>query len=514
MPVLLPLLLSLACHSAPVPEGDAARPDIVLVSIDSLRKDHLSAYGYERNTSPFIDSLADAGVRFTGARSPSSWTLPSHTTLFSGQSSVRHQVIEESLSVDPQTPLVTESLARAGYQAGGFVSATFVSRLFGFDRGFARFEDYGLHTEKNNLDASLGAARIVDDALKWWKDQAGSPVFLFLHFYDAHFEYAPPPPHDSLFDRPVLPEDLAYKSYFHHKEHPLSAAELAHQVAQYDEGIHYVDTELRRLKTALDAAGREAIWIITSDHGEEFGERGSWGHAHTLYAEQLDIPLVFSGPGIPQGVRDGPVGLRDVAPTLTDLVGRPGDLDSDGFSLLPAIRGEPLPERSLVAETSRFESNRLALQRGTLRLEWDLGTDGTELFDLSTDPAEVTDISQDNPQAVDQLRQTLIATIDHKAWTATRAGRVRVSRGRLVDGGLADEKTLAAEESFTVWPVDAKVRHTASGTNSEQGPWRNHGPWMPGADDPVRLEPGTETRAVEISDGLKAQLEALGYLQE
>ena len=264
MPVLLPLLLSLACLSAPVPEGDAARPDIVLVSIDSLRKDHLSAYGYERNTSPFIDSLADAGVRFTGARSPSSWTLPSHTTLFSGQSSVRHQVIEESLSVDPQTPLVTESLARAGYQAGGFVSATFVSRLFGFDRGFARFEDYGLHTEKNNLDASLGAARIVDDALKWWKDQAGSPVFLFLHFYDAHFEYAPPPPHDSLFDRPVLPEDLAYKSYFHHKEHPLSAAELAHQVAQYDEGIHYVDTELRRLKTALDAAGREAIWIITS----------------------------------------------------------------------------------------------------------------------------------------------------------------------------------------------------------------------------------------------------------
>ena len=161
------------------------------------------------------------------------------------------------------------------------------------------------------------AEDVIDAALRWLGRQpAGEPGFVFLHFYDVHYAYDPPKPYDTMFDRAPESGDLNYKNYFYFKRHLPSDAQFAHQIAQYDESIRYVDAQLARLDEKLRAAGRSVRWVVTSDHGEEFGERGSWGHAHTLYAEQLHVPLIMSGGALPAGrAVDGWVGTHDIAPT-------------------------------------------------------------------------------------------------------------------------------------------------------------------------------------------------------
>ena len=147
-------------------------------------------------------------------------------------------------------------------------------------------------------------------------------MFLFLHVYDAHYAYDPPEPYASMFDRPPEKGDPKYRNYFHFKKKPLTPEQFEHQLAQYDESIRFVDAQLKRISEAAAAAGRSVRWVVTADHGEEFGERGSWGHAHTLYSEQLHVPLVVSGPGLPEGmVIDEVVGTHDVAPTIAGWVG-------------------------------------------------------------------------------------------------------------------------------------------------------------------------------------------------
>ena len=158
------LFFLFSCRS--IPKGDTSQPDIILVSIDTLRADHVSSYGYERKTTPFIDELASKGMRFSHAWSTSSWTLPAHTSLLSGTRSLHHKVIEESIAISDDLPLISETLQRSGWQTGGVVSASFVSRLYGFDRGFDFFEDFGLDGDANkNLHAEISAEHIIDRAV-------------------------------------------------------------------------------------------------------------------------------------------------------------------------------------------------------------------------------------------------------------------------------------------------------------------------------------------------------------
>ena len=161
------LVALLACSQPQLPVGNKGRPDVVLVSIDTLRADHLSAYGYKRPTSPFIDELASNGVLFENARSASPWTLPAHVTLFTGQQPSTHRVVEDSLSLSEEVPSLPERYRSAGWATGGFVSTLYVSTLFGFQRGFDRFEDFGIHTEKANLKGVVDAEQVIDSALKW-----------------------------------------------------------------------------------------------------------------------------------------------------------------------------------------------------------------------------------------------------------------------------------------------------------------------------------------------------------
>lgn len=497
----LTLLLACTASDPALPPG-GPRPDIVLISVDTLRADHVGVYGYARQTTPVLDRLAQGGARFAHARSPSPWTLPAHTTMLTGLLPHHHQVVEDTLKIGGSLPWLPEALGQAGYATGAFVSTLYVGRRFGFDRGFSMFEDFGVRDEKKNLSGSLHAEQVVDSALSWMAEQKDQSVFLFIHLYDVHYPYTPPSPGDEAFDRPGGPGDPKYKNYAWHKRHPLSEAQLAHQIAQYDEEIRYADHHIGRLLDAFAAANREALVVVTADHGEELGERGSWGHAHTLYPEQLHVPLIVSGAGVPAGtVSDSVVGLHDLAATLAEAAGIPWG--GDGLSLWPALRGESLPERAFLADTSRFKSNRLGLFWRGLRLDWDLVTNALALY---ADPLEKTNVAPEHPDEVARLRAELVRQYG-LSWEAD-AG-IYSTKGAFIDadGRLPNPLHLTAPRRFATVPVDARVFPKAG------EPFRAAGGPLPPPGAPLRYTGGSAASESGLSEADRAALEALGYIQ-
>ena len=494
------LSLLLACTSSPpaLPAGGAV-PDLVLVSIDTLRADHLGAYGYGRPTTPFLDGLAARGTRFAHARAPSPWTLPSHATMLTGGLPQRHGLVEDDQSLGASWTTLAQVLDAAGYRTGAFVTSFFVGRTYDLDRGFERFEDFGITSKKRNLQATVDAEQVVDEALGYLAEAPGRSHFLFLHLYDVHYPYAAPAPWNERFDRRQRSGDLTYKTWFHYLDHPVDDDQLAHQVAQYDEELAYVDDQLRRLSEAFQAVGRPVVLVVTADHGEEFGERGSWGHAHTLFAEQLRVPLIFAGPGVGAGVVQQAVGLQDLAPTLAELAGTV--LAGDGVSLVEALGGAEPAARVFVGDTSRFKTNRLGLWQEGLRVDWNAQD---EVWGLYGDPDEPEDLASARPEDLQRLRSALGAALP-TPWEAA-PGRLRTSGVLVVDGTpRGTELVLETPTPFAVVPVDAKVWHEYA------GPWTLGRQPEDGA--AVRYRGGGTGEAL-LSAEDRARLEALGYIQE
>ncbi len=500
-------LWMLGCtQEAPVSE----QPMVVLVSIDTLRADHLSSYGYERKTSPFLDSLADNGVRFEYARSASPWTLPAHATMLTGQLPATHHIVDDSVSLSTETPILAEELQRNGWGTGGVVSTMYVSKRFGFERGFDFFEDFDLLSEKKNLSGTVEAEDIIDSALSWFvKQPAEKPLFLFLHFYDVHYAYEAPTPYDTAFDRAPKKGDLRYKNYFHFKKKKVDKAQQEHQIAQYDEEILYVDAQLKRLSDVLSAKRSDIKWVVTADHGEEFWERGSWGHAHTLYSEQLHIPLIISGSNIPTSVvSSGWVGNHDVAPTIASW----GDatLKADGIDLSPYFSGKTsVPERPMLAETTRFKTNRLSLFEGGYRLEWDLNTGKSELFHTQEDLKETTDVSSTEPEIAFAFKKRAEELLG-KPWTANADGKLMLSKAiALKEGRHQTSLDVQKGEQFQILPYDAAISFQVD--EETKGPWYLVGGESV-SDGSLILERQAATR-VELDEAAKKKLEQLGYIQ-
>ncbi|MBN1334339.1 MAG: sulfatase [Deltaproteobacteria bacterium] len=507
MEALVALLLA-SCGGDRLPPGNPGTPDVVLVSVDTLRADHVGAWGYARPTTPFIDALAARGLRYARARAPAPWTLPSHATLLTGRLPARHGAVEDDVAIGSDTPLLAEGLRSRGVATLGVVSSLFVSSRYGFDRGFDAFEDFGIRTPAENLAGETDAREVVDAVLRLGAAlPPGRPAFVFVHFYDAHYAYDPPAPYATLFDRAPTRRDPAFRTYAWHLAHPPTARQLEHQIAQYDEAIRYVDDAIRRLSKAWETAGRTATWIVTSDHGEEFGERGSWGHGHTLFQEQLHVPLVVAGARVPVGVVQDAVGLQDLAPRIAAWFG--ADLPSpDGTPLTcsdPGPTDPGSPRRAFPSETSRFRTDRYALYRDGLRLGVDLATGRRTLYDLEADPGELEDLAGVRPDLVAEL-ETLLWTSYGAPWTTREAVDLE-SRGTfLVESqAAAREIRLEAGRSFQVVPVDARVRVPG------RGPWRPFGGAAPGSGDPVSWA-GEAAAVVTLSEADRARLEALGYV--
>lgn len=327
--------------------------NVILISIDSLRADRLGSYGNEHDTSPTLDRLARDGIRFTDAMSTTSWTLPSHVSMLTGRYLLSHGVITRNDRIPDGIPMLAESLQRAGIATGGVVSAPMLVSKYGFPRGFDEYDESTVPS-KSWDDALVAepAPRGTELAMKWLRARAGERFFLFLHYWDVHYDYAPPPPYDTMFD-PDYRGTINASNFYHNKDLHAGMAprDLQHVFALYDGEIRWVDdhvAEVVALVGQLGLAQNTAI-IVTADHGDEFFEHGFKGHTRTLYREVTQVPLIMRVPGAAAGrVVSTPVSLVDIAPTILELMGVGAPAGMNGVSLVAALRGGRLAEREAV----------------------------------------------------------------------------------------------------------------------------------------------------------------------
>jgi arylsulfatase len=416
--------------------GRDERFNVVLISIDTLRADHLSLYGYPLPTTPRIDGWAGANaVIFTAAVAPAPWTLPSHVSLLTGLDAVRHGVNHDVgglgapggdavLALD----FLAEILARAGYETAAFTGGAYLDPRFGFAQGFDRYVTWPDRArDRGELEAG------VDRALAWMAVEQARPFALFLHTYAVHDPYRVRP---GFFDRVSAdPGDppagrVALKSPKNSVENgfqqvnrfvwrpqdggesPLEPTDGSRRMvtAMYDSGVAYMDHEIGRLFDGMDELGitSRTVIVFTSDHGESLGEAGRVGHIF-LTDENLLVPLIIAAPGAAGGGRrvDRQVRLIDVTPTILDVLGIEPSRSMDGVSLAPLLRGEPA---AVPAEAWSYSAapNRGVSLRIDNRLKftlnnaaWPPAKGRRELFDLERDHAETANLAEADVRADD-----------------------------------------------------------------------------------------------------------------
>lgn len=417
------------------PPAADARPNVVLISIDTLRADHLGAYGYERPTSPNLDRLAAEGVLFENAVAPSPWTLPSHASMLTGLVPARHGVLDADRVLPGSIPTLAETLREAGVRTAAFVNVTYLGPRNGLSRGFEDFR----HFDEMRMELS-GPPAIA--AIRTWLDAHGErPFFLFFHSFDVHSDYRPGPEQRELFVRPYAgPMDgtTAQIRRIREGEYTPTPEDIAHLRDLYDGAIRLFDERLGELFAELDRRGlTERTWIVvTSDHGEEFFEHGGVLHGRTLYEEVIRVPLIVRGPGAEAGRRvEALAQLVDVPNTILALFGAPPLDPTDGIDLGPFLRAGAPPPDGAADRAALLEAAPWKLWRGaqthlvgarTQRLKaiHDLGGGATQLFDLARDPAERSDVAAAQPEALLPLR----ALIDRYAALARgEAGAVALT---------------------------------------------------------------------------------------
>jgi len=394
------------------PPATPGRPNILLVSIDSLRGDHLHCYGYPRETSPYIDALAEEGVRFETAVAPTSWTLPTHVTLLTALPPEMHGVIHIHTRLGDDAVTLAEVLWQQGYSTAGFVSGSYLAASYGFSQGFDHYDDYNIVKSSNLLShrgaTSPGLYRVVEKWLGRW-DQAGRarPFFVFLHMWDVHYDYTPPPPYDTMFDPDYEGMVTAENFLLGFQVHPdMDPRDLEHIIALYDGEIRFTDLYLGRVFDLLKQLGvyDDTIIVVTSDHGDEFFEHGNKGHNKTLYDESLLVPLVFRFPKeVPRGkvVREQ-VRIKDVALTILSLaeIKAPAEFGSSlprgtyaERDLSPALTRQATGGPPPPAAFGDLNGIMASLRTESYKLIRDLRNPAkAELYDLASDPGEQSNL--------------------------------------------------------------------------------------------------------------------------
>lgn len=409
-------LISIAAAACSDRDGDpaqpfgVAQPNVVLISIDSLRADHLGVYGYERGTSPNIDALAAEGVVFENTMSSSSWTLPAHASMLSSLNARVHGLIQDGRQLTDAATLVSEVFQRNGWRTAALVSAPYLSHQFGFDQGFDVYDDETISFANHRRSHSgTTSAELHARALELLDGFDADPFFLFLHYWDVHYDYDPPPPYDTMFD-PDYEGDVDARGYERSQtvRHDMDPRDLQHVVALYDGEIALVDAYLGRLFEALKAKGvwDETMVVVTADHGDEFFEHGRKGHRKTLYRETLQVPLIIKFPSARwEGQQVAAIsGLVDIAPTMLEVAGLEALPESNGRSLVPELTGDAPPAvyfADLHGRLGAVMSDPLKLISGRQR-----GNPIEQLFDMRADAAERHDLAAqrtDDAQALGML---------------------------------------------------------------------------------------------------------------
>lgn len=456
-----PALLLAACGhhdpSGPAPALRAAadaRP-VIMISIDSLRADHCTPYGYQpqfapgEKTTPFLERAAAEGARFAAASAPTSWTLPSHMSLLTGMSCNEHGVRNRDFRLEEGTETIASRFHAAGYATAGFFSAPFLHPAWGFGHGFDHYEgaapylqgleavqaiaDTGPGTLKPLHDASHEdhqcSERVVDAALRWLEEgqRYQRPFFLFLHLWDPHYDYVPPADYAARF-HPGYTGGVDGRNFID-PQRRYAPEEMDHIRALYDAEIRYTDDQIARLWERLEqwGLGKTAILSISSDHGDEFYEHGQKGHQKTLYEEVLHVPMVVRAPGLVAAgtVVDGSVALYDLAPTLLDLAGVPAWTDRSGKSLRPLLADPRQPGHAVLLDLDMNDSLRLwGWREQDDKALWSPNRSQGEIYDLRADPGE------QRPARLQSLPQN---EVGRRAWEAIQSAQRLPGHTRSMD---------------------------------------------------------------------------------
>ena len=438
LPAVLPALLLLgACGRD---GGTAPRPNVLLISIDTLRADHLSCYGYARPTSPNIDRLAREGTLFTRAYASSSWTIPSHMTMFTSLPPSLHGVDDIGRKLDPARVTLAGRLRDAGYQTAAFVSGPTMHAAFGFDQGFERYENtttFGADDfaqgdathptastrRRSHLDVTSPA--IAAAAERWIDGDARPPFFLFVHLWDPHYDYIPPPPYDTRFD-PGWKGDFDFSNIEYNMAitPDMPARALRHLIALYDGEIASSDAAVGRIIVALEQRGwlDGTLVAVTADHGEEFFDHGNKGHMTTLFEEVLHVPLLFRLPNVVRSGRrsEAIFGSVHLMPTILGIAGVGAGPEAVGRDLSHHLAGdEPPPGLWAFAELSLRRRFPLYAARigdrkylGEVTAKSPLGFD-LSYFGLSSDPEEQHPrAADDDGRAFEERLRAHVAELD------------------------------------------------------------------------------------------------------
>ncbi len=457
----LVLIMAVGLHGwrALVEHGEMAKlaparaqaPNVLLIVLDTVRAQSLSVYGYQRPTTPQLEKLAKRGVRFERAISTAPWTAPAHASMFTGR--WPHELSIGWLTpLDATYPTLAEVLGARGYATAGFVAnVRYTGYETGLNRGFIHFEDYPTSFGEIVISSSLGrfitnsprlrqavgchdlldrkaAANINEAFLDWQAGQPGRPFFAFLNYFDAHEPYAPPKPFDSMFG-PVRP-----RGPFMHEANrgwrgdkwAMSQEETQAEVDAYESAIAYLDHQLGQLFDELERRKvlDNTVVIVTSDHGEQLGEHGLFGHLNSLYMPLLHVPLLISYPAaVPTGLSvSAPVSPRDLPATIMNILKLEETTSFPGTSLTQhwgaTDKIHNSPKNTVLSELSRgfVERDYYPVAKGNMkslvigRYHYIQNGDGSqELYDLGIDPTEQNNLgrSEEGYQALQLFRESL-----------------------------------------------------------------------------------------------------------
>jgi arylsulfatase A-like enzyme len=433
-------------------DGAPERPNVLLISIDSLRHDHLGCYGYGRATSPNLDRLAAEGAVFEQHVSSSSWTLPAHAALFTALPDSGHGCTDVDRALSPRHQTVAEQFQAGGYATAGFFAGPFLHPGFGLGQGFDIYQDctsnaaalaakpaseWGRDSATNRLShKDVANPRTFDAFQAWLARRDERPFFAFVHLWDVHYDFTPPPPWDERFDPGYQGWVTGEDFFFDERIGPrMEERDLEHLIALYDGEIGWTDTFLAKIRDELERAGvlDDTVIVVTADHGTEFFEHGWKGHRTTLYDEVIRVPLVVRYPRhVPGGVRvAAQTRSIDIAPMLLEICGLPALTDVAGESLLPLLRD---PARR-AARGARALSELDSVGRSLLSVrdtEWkvigDRAAATARVFDLRADPGEHAPIPEPTAPFVQEgVRALDVAGTELLRLGARNAGDVHPS---------------------------------------------------------------------------------------
>jgi arylsulfatase A-like enzyme/Flp pilus assembly protein TadD len=398
-PCSLALLALVSCNSSQkretVATTSAMKPiNVVFITLDTVRADHLHCYGYKKIQTPNIDSLAASGTLFEKAVTQTPLTDPSHASMFTGLNPNVTGVRDTGgFPLQPKFTTLATILQKNGWNTAAFISASVLEKAFGFNQGFSVYDDHMSHMGENNGTplgenngvpfATRPATLTVDHAIAWLNSQSSQPFMMWLHLYDAHEPYHPPEQF-----RQQYPD------------------------APYDAEIAYEDQQLGRFLAAVKAKSPadKTLFILLSDHGESLGDHGEYNHGIFLYDSTVRIAWIMSGPGVPAGMRiEQQARTIDVQPTVLDLLGGKSPSEVQGTSMVPAFSGKQVPSNYSYEETLYPKINMgWAELRGIHTAHWMyVRAPKSELYDLDKDPRELNNVIDAHPKEYRELEQQL-----------------------------------------------------------------------------------------------------------